>query len=62
MQANPELLSLQDRWGLTALHSSAVAGGAEVIAVLLEARAELEAPSRSGLLGDESLGGTEVDI
>ncbi|CAK9024176.1 Acyl-CoA-binding domain-containing protein 6 [Durusdinium trenchii] len=48
IKANPELLSLQDRWGLTALHSSAVAGGAEVIAVLLEARAELEAPSRSG--------------
>ena len=50
-QAHPELLELQDSYGLTALHSAAVAGGAEVVAVLLECGANVENPSRSGQLG-----------
>ena len=50
IQEHPNLLQFQDRWGLTALHSAAVAGCANVIAVLLDYRASVDGCSRSGQL------------
>ena len=50
IQEHPNLLQFQDRWGLTALHSAAVAGCANVIAVLLDYRASVDSCSRSGQL------------
>jgi len=48
IQEHPDLLQFQDRWGLTPLHSAAVAGCANVIAVLLDYRATVDGSSRSG--------------
>lgn len=44
LQAQPELLEVHDRWGLTALHSAAVAGAGTVVALLLDLGAVARGP------------------
>ena len=48
LASQPELLEHHDHWGLTPLHSAALAGAGDVVALLLDLRGGLETPSLSG--------------